>query len=96
MIILTVLSTSALAAKPAEEWNRTYGGPYDDGAWSLQGTNDGGYIIAGYTSSQGQVSDLWLMKIDSKGIEQWNRTFGGSGEDVGYSVRQTLEMMAIS
>jgi hypothetical protein len=91
LIILTALVTSGLAAKPEEDWNRTYGGQYDDGAWSLQITNDGGYIIAGYTSSQGQASDLWLVKTDSRGIAQWNRTFGGSSEDVGYSVKQTLD-----
>jgi hypothetical protein len=91
LIILTALVTPVLAAKLEEEWNRTYGGLYDDGAWSLQGTNDGSYIIAGYASSQGQVSDLWLVKTDSKGIEQWNRTFGGSGEDLGCFVRQTQE-----
>ncbi len=83
--------TAVLAAKLEEEWNRTYGGLYDDGAWSLQGTNDGSYIIAGYASSQGQVSDLWLVKTDSKGIEQWNRTFGGSGEDLGCFVRQAQD-----
>jgi len=83
--------TPVLAAKPEEEWNRTYGGLYDDGAWSLQGTNDGSYIIAGYASSQGLVSDLWLAKTNSKGIEQWNRTFGGPGEDLGCFVRQTQD-----
>ena len=81
----------ALAAKPAEEWNRTYGGPYGDGVWSMQGTRDGGYVMAGYTSSLGQNSDLWLVKVDSLGEQQWDKTFGGSGEDVGYSVSQTRD-----
>jgi hypothetical protein len=88
---IAFLSTSVLAAKPVEDWNRTYGGPYGDGAWSLQGTGDGGYLITGYTSSLGQSSDLWLVKVDSLGKEQWDKTFGGSGEDVGYSVKQTMD-----
>ena len=91
LIIMAALVTTVLAAKLEEEWNRTYGGLYDDGTWSLQGTNDGSYIIAGYASSQGQVSDLWLVKTDSKGIGQWNRTFGGSGEDLGCFVRQAQD-----
>lgn len=91
IIVIAFLATSSLAAKPAEEWNRTYGGPYGDGAWSLQGADDGGYLIAGYTSSLGRSSDLWLVKVDSLGNEQWDKTFGGTGEDVGYSVKQTME-----
>jgi hypothetical protein len=74
-MLLAFLIAPALAAKPMEEWNKTYGGPYGDGAWSLQGTRDGGYVIAGYTSSLGE--------------KQWDKIFGGSGEDIGYSVSQT-------
>ncbi len=88
-MLLAFLIAPALAAKPMEEWNKTYGGPYGDGAWSLQGTRDGGYVIAGYTSSLGQGSDLWLIKVDSLGEKQWDEIFGGSGEDIGYSVSQT-------
>ncbi len=57
-ILFVFMIALALAVKPVEEWNRTYGRPYGDGAWSLQRTGDGGYIIAGYTSSLGQSSDL--------------------------------------
>jgi hypothetical protein len=90
-MLLVCFIAPALAAKPVEEWNRTYGGPYGDGVWSLQGTRDGGYVMAGYTSSLGQSSDLWLIKVDSLGGMQWDKTFGGSGEDVGYSVSQTRD-----
>lgn len=90
-ILLAFLIGPASAASPVLEWNRTYGGPYGDGAWSLQGTRDGGYIIPGYTSSLGQGSDLWMIKVDPIGEKQWDKTFGGSGEDVGYSVIQTRD-----
>jgi predicted secreted protein len=69
----------------------TFGGPYGDGAWSVDEAQDGGYIIAGHTSSRGAGSDLWLIKTDSKGAEEWNTTLGGSGEDVGYSVRRSRD-----
>ncbi len=91
MLALLMAPSSALGVQPHEEWNRTFGGDYGDGAWSLQKTDDGCYIIAGYTSSRGGGGDLWLVKVSSEGREEWNRTFGGSGEDAGYSVRQTLD-----
>lgn len=77
--------------QPQEEWNRTFGGPYGDGVWSMQETDDQGFVMAGYTSSLGQRSDLWLIKTDSGGREEWNRTFGGSDEDVGYFVSNIKE-----
>ena len=75
-----------------ETWNRTFGGPDSDAAYSVQQTSDGGYIIAGYTDSYGAVDDdAWLIKTDSSGDMSWNKTFGGSGYDYGYSVGQTSD-----
>jgi predicted secreted protein len=92
LLAVSFLATSATGFQPYVVWNRTFGAPYDDGAWSLQKTDDNGYIIAGYTSSRGEGSDLWLLKTDSSGLEQWNRTFGGSQEDVAYFVKQTRDL----
>jgi hypothetical protein len=82
-------SNSAYGAGPVEAWNKTYGGQYGDGAWSLQETNDGGYIIVGNTATRGEGSDLWLIRTDQDGNPNWSRIFGGSGEDIGYFVRET-------
>jgi hypothetical protein len=73
-----------------EQWNTTYGGIEFDAGWSIQQTNDNGYAIVGETASYGLgQGDVWLIKTDMTGSEQWNGTYGGIYRDEGYSVRQT-------
>lgn len=73
-----------------KEWHETLGGPGDDAAWSVEETEDGGYLVLGYTDSYGIGRfDVWLLKTDAEGVEVWNRTFGGPSDDEGMSVRET-------
>jgi len=73
------------------DWTKSYGGSSDDYGYSIRQTTDGGYIIAGYTTSFGEAGDVYLIRIDSNGDLIWSRTFGGSQTDHGWSVRQTID-----
>ena len=74
------------------QWNRTYGGASSDGAGYVIVTSDGGYAIAGTTQSYGSGwSDFWLVKTDSIGKMQWNKTYGGASYDLGGSLIETSD-----
>lgn len=97
LVILGILVPENVAgADPVMEWSKTFGGGDSESAYSVKQTSDGGYIMAGETSSY-RVGrwpghwDAWLIKTDSKGNETWNKTFGGIGENFAYSVQQTSD-----
>ena len=73
-------------------WTRTYGGEDDDIGYSVQQTKDGGFIIVGKTASFGAGGyDVYLIKTDGNGDTLWTKTYGGEGDDIGYSVQQTKD-----
>lgn len=78
-----------LDSNGSEQWNRSFGGEYDDHFYSARQTGDGGYIIAGMTESYGH--DAWLIKTDPNGNEQWNRIFYAGGGSEALDVRQTRD-----
>ncbi|HEX5150496.1 MAG TPA: T9SS type A sorting domain-containing protein [Parafilimonas sp.] len=80
------------------QWQKSYGGTDYDEAYSVQQTFDGGYIVAGYTASNnGNVTgnhgsqDYWILKLNSSGNIQWQKTFGGSDKDDATSIAQTSD-----
>ena len=73
-------------------WIQNYGGNLDDRGNSVRQTSDGGFIMAGFTESFGAgQADVYLIKTDSSGNLVWSQTYGGSGDDIGNSVRQTTD-----
>ncbi|HWQ96088.1 MAG TPA: hypothetical protein VN368_01825 [Candidatus Methylomirabilis sp.] len=70
-------------------WTRTFGENYDSYAASVRQTRDGGYVLAGYISTEIGEYNIWLMRTDENGNLIWNRSFGGNGEDKAVSVIQT-------
>ena len=80
------------SAEGATEWTKSFGGSHNDEARSLVLTGDGGYALGGFTWSQGAgLSDFWLVKADSSGEEEWQRSFGGVPRDAGHALIQTAD-----
>jgi hypothetical protein len=72
-------------------WSKLYGGPYYDGAYSVQETMDGNYIITGGLSSSYSNLDLCFWKVDTSGNILWTLTCGGNQIDYGFTVKQTTD-----
>ncbi|TVZ16260.1 hypothetical protein [Maribacter sp. MAR_2009_72] len=81
------------------EWVRNFGGSSVESAQAIIKTNDGGFAIIGYTGSiNGDIdtktveeNDYWLLKFDRDANLQWNKTYGGSKDDIGQSLAQTSD-----
>jgi hypothetical protein len=96
-----IVKTDSLGNK---QWDKDLGGTNDDRLYSLQQTSDGGFILGGYSESgisgdktqanwnaSGNSADFWIVKIDSAGNKQWDKDFGGTSDDVLYSIQQTAD-----
>ena len=82
-----ILKTDGSGVK---EWDKTLGDTDDDGANSVLQTDDGGYLVAGFTKSYGAGGyDFWIIKTDSTGTKEWDKTYGGTDDDGARSVIQT-------
>jgi hypothetical protein len=90
--LATVSCLLATVSQAQISFEKTYGGTSDDRGRSVQQTvPDGGYIITGWTWSFGAGDrDVYLIKTDSLGDTLWTRTYGGTSDDRGSSVRQTI------
>ena len=81
------------------DWIKTFGGSGEETAQAIISTTDGGYAVLGFTNSTdgdvqnkaNPVNDYWLLKFDAQGGLQWSKTYGGSKDDRGQSLAQTID-----
>lgn len=78
------------------QWQKSVGGSLADKAYSVIQTIDGGFLIAGESSStDGDINankgstDCWVVKLSGIGTLDWERSLGGSNVDRAYSIRET-------
>jgi hypothetical protein len=89
IFFLIFIPVSGQPAPPEIEWSKHFGGISFERGHSVQQTSDCGYIIVGTADSRWGGDDIYLLKTDLKGEEQWNKYFGGTRSEAGYSVQQT-------
>ncbi|HNA58147.1 MAG TPA: hypothetical protein PLJ43_08495, partial [Chitinophagales bacterium] len=87
-----------LSSDGALEWQKSYGGSHVDVCFGVCNGNDSGFLMAGYTySTDGDIStplggaDFWIVKIDNEGNIEWEKSYGGSSNDVAHVVKQSIE-----
>ncbi len=79
-------------------WNKTIGGSDDDQGQEVIQTNDGGFLLTGYSkSNDGDASnnegfhDNWFVKLSASGEIEWEKSYGFSGHDHSYAIIQTID-----
>jgi hypothetical protein len=81
-------------------WNKLLGGDGSEALGGIRQTSDGGYIVAGYTTSSanGDVSpvnhgqqDVWIIKLDAAGNISWQKLLGGTLADYANTIKQTSD-----
>ena len=86
LVLFTVLTN---AQAPDTLWTKTFGGVDWEWGYSVQECASGGFIVTGATYSFGAGNgDVYLIKTDSLGDTLWTKTYGGAGDDYGYSVQE--------
>ncbi len=82
------------------DWQKNFGGTRADFLQSIENTTDGGFILAGTSNSMKGadkkednfgMEDFWIIKLNAKGDEEWQKTIGGTGRDVLTAIRQTKD-----
>jgi PKD repeat protein len=94
-----IVKVNALGIK---EWDKDFGGTENDYLKDIKQTTDGGFIVGGHSRSPvsgnksqpvwgGTFSDYWILKLDSAGNIQWEKTYGGMSGDYLTSIIQTSD-----
>jgi hypothetical protein len=73
------------------DWQKTYGGSRSDTTRAMDATSDGGYVIASRSNSFGGGSNFWIVKIDSAGGIDWQKSIGGSKSEIPHAIQETAD-----
>jgi hypothetical protein len=80
------------------QWQNALGGSYRENCFSIDQMSDGGFVATGYTQSvDGDISetlgswDIWIVKLDGLGNLVWEKSHGGEGTDLAYSICTTQD-----
>ena len=97
LLLLISGATFVNAQAPSLQWQKTFGGSYNEFAKSLKQTTDG-YIVVGNTESfDGDVQgnhgnkDFWVVKLNRNGNMQWQKALGSYGYETAFSTQQTID-----
>ena len=75
-----------------EQWNYAFGGEGWEAGKSICETSTGDFVATGYSTSEGAgLQDVLAIKVSSGGELIWNKTFGGPGLDIGFSICETSD-----
>jgi predicted secreted protein len=87
------------------QWNKTYGSELSEAAFSLAATPDGGYVLAGVSGNSSDYlmwfkyplyyglysgTDVWVVKTDAQGNQQWNKTYRGGNDSYDYNMAYSI------
>jgi hypothetical protein len=73
-------------------WQQAIGGAGDEAAYCVEPTDDGGYILSGYTRTFAAGGrDAYLVKTDAAGSPAWQAVFGAQGDEEAFAVRPTAD-----
>ncbi len=96
ILLVLVFANLAFSQYHYLRWQKNYGGTAYERTGFILKTSDRGYILVGQSESSDidldtnrGVGDYWIVKLDSAGQIQWQRSFGGTQDDFATSVRQT-------
>jgi hypothetical protein len=80
-------------------WEKGFGGTYGDYPAVVRQTTDGGFIVAGesYSYRTGdRYCDMWVIKLNSSGGIEWQKTYGGTGTDAAMGLQETFDSQGTS
>lgn len=98
LLVLLCFCISMRSQVPAIAWKKCLGGTGIERANSVCQTSDGGYVVAGFSNSNGGdvtghigLDDFWIVKLSSAGAIQWKNCYGGTDVDQAYCIQQTSD-----